>query len=396
MSTIIHHSFVILFLFFISVIFAQNGSPQFAQEQQFQLAPPILEHTEVFFQKSTNIQLHLGQENAQIRYTLDGSEPNLQSTLYQSPINLQQTALLKVKAFHDCCLPSETLSRQFFKVNQALEVKTAKLTHPPHSSYPGSGAMGLLDLKKGSSNFREKHWMGFLGKEVELNIELEETVILDRLTASILGAPEAWIFLPESMEVAISEDGENFMPIAQQVGFSATEDMPKGMQFLTAKFAPQQTRFIKILIKNQPAIPSWHPGKGKAAWLFVDEILLHTVEALTYQHPIPFKPKEYVCYRTDKPIEIDGKGDEESWQQAAWTADFVDIEGDLKPQPFLKTRMKMLWDENYFYFLAQMEEPHIWAKLQQRDTIIFYDDDFEILWIPMEIVTIITNWKSML
>jgi hypothetical protein len=38
----------------------------------------------------------------------------------------------------------------------------------------------------------------------------------------------------------------------------------------------------------------------------------------------------------------------------------------------------MLWDDTYFYVYAQMEEPHVWATLMQRDTVIFYDDDFEI------------------
>src|SRR5690606_26600421 len=42
------------------------------------------------------------------------------------------------------------------------------------------------------------------------------------------------------------------------------------------------------------------------------------------------------------------------------------------------TRMKMLWDENYLYFHAQMEEPHVWGTLRQRDTVIFYNNDFEI------------------
>jgi hypothetical protein len=38
----------------------------------------------------------------------------------------------------------------------------------------------------------------------------------------------------------------------------------------------------------------------------------------------------------------------------------------------------MLWDEEYFYFAALLEEPHLWATLHQRDTIIYHDDDFEI------------------
>jgi DNA segregation ATPase FtsK/SpoIIIE-like protein len=96
------------------------------------------------------------------------------------------------------------------------------------------------------------------------------------------------------------------------------------------------------------------------------------------QSKLPFNPENYVCYRAVEPITIDGKFEEESWEKAEWTKYFVDIEGDLKPKPYHNTRVKMLWDDEYFYFAAKLEEPHIWAKLRQRDTVIFYDNDFEI------------------
>lgn len=97
--------------------------------------------------------------------------------------------------------------------------------------------------------------------------------------------------------------------------------------------------------------------------------------------PIPqieFNPKSYVCYRTDKPVIIDGNIEEEAWLITEWIEEFVDIEGELKPNPYYQTKVKMLWDENYFYFAAELEEEHIWASLTQKDTVIFYDNDFEI------------------
>jgi hypothetical protein len=93
---------------------------------------------------------------------------------------------------------------------------------------------------------------------------------------------------------------------------------------------------------------------------------------------IPFAPKQYVCYRTDYPLDIDGKLNETAWLQAAWTDDFVDIEGDLKPQPRLRTRAKMLWNGRFFYIAGELEEPEVWAKLKKRDAVIFYDNDFEV------------------
>ena len=70
--------------------------------------------------------------------------------------------------------------------------------------------------------------------------------------------------------------------------------------------------------------------------------------------------------------------DEESWQIADWTDNFEDIEGELKPKPYLRTRLNMLWNDEYFFFGCEMEEPHVWAKLKKRDSVIFFDNDFEI------------------
>ena len=66
--------------------------------------------------------------------------------------------------------------------------------------------------------------------------------------------------------------------------------------------------------------------------------------------PIPFSPKQYVCYRAGTPLKIDGKLDDPLWQKAEWNDDFLDIEGPQKRKPRFRTRAKMLWDDQYFYF----------------------------------------------
>ncbi len=119
-------------------------------------------------------------------------------------------------------------------------------------------------------------------------------------------------------------------------------------------------------------------------WRVVAAGLLYAVPLLAwtgnaFQTPkIPFAPRVYLCFRTDEPIRVDGKLNDPAWQKAPWTEDFVDIEGAPKPAPRYRTRVKMLWDDAYFYVAAELEEPNVWAKLTQRDTIIFHDNDFEV------------------
>ena len=38
----------------------------------------------------------------------------------------------------------------------------------------------------------------------------------------------------------------------------------------------------------------------------------------------------------------------------------------------------MLWDDQFFYVGAELEEPHVWATLTERDSVIFHDNDFEV------------------
>ncbi len=120
---------------------------------------------------------------------------------------------------------------------------------------------------------------------------------------------------------------------------------------------------------------------------------------------IPFEPQTYLCYKASAPPILDGKLDDAVWEKAEWTQSFVDIEGDLKPLPFFDTRVKMIWDDTYFYFGAELEEPHIWATLTERDAVIFYDNDFEIFLDPdgdthhyyeLEVNAFSTEWDLLL
>lgn len=118
--------------------------------------------------------------------------------------------------------------------------------------------------------------------------------------------------------------------------------------------------------------------------IFLFTVILSAQEMQqTFPEPIiPFAPKSYVCYRTSDSINIDGKFNEPSWSKAAWTDYFEDIQGNSLPAPRYKTRVKMLWDNNYLYVAAEIQEPNLQASLRQRDTVIFRDNDFEIFMDP--------------
>jgi hypothetical protein len=116
------------------------------------------------------------------------------------------------------------------------------------------------------------------------------------------------------------------------------------------------------------------------------------------------QPRRYECHLATG-IVVDGDLKDEAWQKAPWTEWFVDIEGAAKPAPRFGTRVKMLWDENYFYIAAELEEPNVWATLTQHDAVIFKDNDFEVFWNPsgdsrnyfeFEINALNTSWDLFL
>jgi hypothetical protein len=117
-----------------------------------------------------------------------------------------------------------------------------------------------------------------------------------------------------------------------------------------------------------------------------------------------FKPRRAICYRAGA-VTVDGRLDDPSWKAAPWSDLFVDIEGDVQPRPRLATRVKMLWDDDYFYVGADMEEPDLWGTYTQRDSVIFHENDFEVFIDPdgdtheyyeLEINALNTVWDLML
>ncbi len=116
-------------------------------------------------------------------------------------------------------------------------------------------------------------------------------------------------------------------------------------------------------------------------------------------------PRSYLCQKVHVPVPVTGRLDAEPWPFAAWTEDFVDIEGDKKPKPRFRTRAKMLWDDKYLYIGAELEEPHVWATLTEHDSVIFHDNDFEVFIDPdgdnhlygeLELNVLNTTWDLLL
>lgn len=156
-------------------------------------------------------------------------------------------------------------------------------------------------------------------------------------------------------------------------------------------------------------------GRARVALVLVLSFPIVSTIAIQSQEPapattaadqaFPAHPRGYVCYRAAKPLVLDGKLNDDAWQAAPWSEDFADIEGERRPAPPLRTRVKMLWDDRGLYIGAELQEPHVWATLTRHDSVIFQDNDFEIfldpdgdshLYAELELNALNTTWDLLL
>jgi uncharacterized repeat protein (TIGR03806 family) len=110
--------------------------------------------------------------------------------------------------------------------------------------------------------------------------------------------------------------------------------------------------------------------------------------ASSAEHPIPepFKEKpqsSFECRWTDSPITLDGTADEAAWKHAqpirafhlAWL-------GDKARMGRTATTAKLLWDREYIYFYAEMEDSDLFADVKEHDGELWNNDVFELFFRP--------------
>jgi hypothetical protein len=84
----------------------------------------------------------------------------------------------------------------------------------------------------------------------------------------------------------------------------------------------------------------------------------------------------YACLRTARRVAIDGRLDKPEWQKAPKSRRFVDLVSGVPG--FLETRMAALWDDENFYVAFWVEEPNVRARLTERDSFVWSENDVEV------------------
>ncbi|MEZ4792056.1 MAG: family 20 glycosylhydrolase [Gelidibacter sp.] len=209
-------------------------------------------------------QLQTISEGKTIRFTLDGSEPTLNSDTYSEPITINKNTLIKAGVFNSENQLGTTFS-QTINYHKAVGKKIT-LNVQPSKTYSGSGAQGLINGIWGSdTRYGDKEWLGFWGDDLEIMIDLGEETEINFIETRFHNGNGQWIYAPK--QLTIGYDGNE----------TSTIDIPISGELVVPVriLSNTKTKTIKLTIPNYGTIPEGKQGAGHKAWTFIDEIIIN-------------------------------------------------------------------------------------------------------------------------
>ena len=236
------------------------------------LKPPLIAAAADIFSDTMSISFELNFKKVVLRYTLDGSDPDCSSAVYDGPILIDRSALVKVISTKQGWQPSEVNQRQFVKAS--VRPKSITVSPAPNDKYKGSGAKTLIDFSKGTVQFTNGKWLGYEGEHMSATITLEEATEVSSVIVSALKADASYIHFPRNISVSASNDGSAYSAVGElDIPIAPGPDVPLLKNFLI-NIRPSVAKYIKVDVKSQLVNPDWHSAPGAPCWLFIDEILL--------------------------------------------------------------------------------------------------------------------------
>jgi hypothetical protein len=231
---------------------------------------PVTSLQSGLYTESQAIAVSVSDPEVTLRITLNGKDPDSQSPVYKDQVLLMKSTRLKAAAFMDG-QRSRIATVDFVKVKA---LTNARLSHQPAEKYGASGVSTLTDLQRGSSDFKDGNWLGFEGVDLLMDITMDNITDISNFRLGFLNLPGSWIFPPQRIEILASVDGNRYYEIGSMTAEQIADQVTTGMNELQVKIKPSKVRYLTVRAQNIGLCPDGHPGAGKPAWLFVDEIIV--------------------------------------------------------------------------------------------------------------------------
>jgi hexosaminidase len=209
--------------------------------------------------------------NPTILYTRssESGQPDIQLHTYSDGIPVRGTDSLSVALLTPDKRQVQRIAFDF-RFNKATG-KEVTLKGTPSRNYPGLGAFSLVNGIRSAKGLASTDWLGFLGGDIDATIDLGKPESFTSVALHTLDQNGSWIYLPQSVEIQVSDDGQNFRIIGSSKEFA--RDNPTMTQgWITVRVPETRARFIRVFAKNYGTIPEGQPGAGTRAWVFADEV----------------------------------------------------------------------------------------------------------------------------
>jgi len=222
--------------------------------------------------RSLRITLETEVYDPEIRYAVDGSEPNARSPLYTGPFEIDRTATVKAVVFENGRSMDQVMKREYF-LHKAF-AGDIELEYPNSPQYDAHGEHSLVNGIRGTRSFSDGNWKGFRGNDLVSTIDLGESASIERISVDALQTFGSWIFLPKWVSFEVSPDGTDFYLLDKVENEYDIYDPERTIRIYSTQTPADDIRFVRVTVKNQGICPPGHSGEGQPAWLFVSEIIV--------------------------------------------------------------------------------------------------------------------------
>lgn len=207
-----------------------------------------------------------------VYYTVDGTTPDLQSNAYSAPIPIESSLTLKAVTIVNGRVMNTIPSLQHFVKHKGIGYRV-DYVNPISRYYQADGPNSLTDGVRGTTVIN-KYWHGISGKDLIATLDLGEAKSIHSITLGCLQKYADWIMLPELVRFEISMDGKTFNEVKTVNNPVSVNEKAATIKDFVAAFSPQQAKFVRVTAKVINQLPAGHPGEGKPAWIFADEIIV--------------------------------------------------------------------------------------------------------------------------
>ena len=187
------------------------------------------------FHDQTRISLRKGDRSGEIRYTLDGCAPTASSTLYQEPLTINRSTIVRAALFDDGKQVAHGGRRSLTCVHPIMNLALGK---PVESNRTSGSPFSIGRLTDGGIGVLD-YYLAYPSQPdpVEVTVDLGDTTTINRITIYAYFNSRAY----ESYRVLVSDDGKEFSEVGSRV------DRPeKSTASINHDFEPRQVRYIKV------------------------------------------------------------------------------------------------------------------------------------------------------